>query len=368
MRAACLVPFCTLLLTTGCADGPEARSAGKERVIPVETSEVRAEDVDVVVEAVGSLVADQRIDVKARRSGRIDGLPVGEGQRVEAGTTLIQLEDRDLSALAGQARAAVTEAEVRLEQSRRSFDRSAALRKKGIASEQDHDDIRSEYDRAVAALEVARANLAFAEAELAEASVQAPFDGAFGRLRVDLGAFVQEGQSLGTLIDDDPLEVEFALPERYVARLAPDLSVQAFVSSFPERPFPGRITFIDPEIDEQNRTVTVKAEVPNPEQLLRPGQFGTVRVRLERHAGAPVVPEEAIVPTADRLLLFVVEDGKASARTVRTGVRLPGRVEVVSGVLPGETIVVTGHEKLREGDASAVREVRSTDGAAAPAG
>ncbi len=352
----------------GCGGASESTSKGARPPIPVETAEVSAEDVDVLVEAVGSLEADQRIEVKARRSGRIRSLPVAEGEWVEAGTPLVQLDDRDLAARVDQALAAVAEAEVRAASAQRSFGRSGALRKKGIASEQDHDDVQSEHDRAAAALEVARANLAFAEAELAETVVEAPFAGTFGRLRVDPGAFVGEGESLGLLIDDDPLEVVFSLPERYVSRLERGLSITARVSSLPERPFPGQITFISPAVDAENRTVTVKAEVPNPDRVLRPGQFGSVEVRLERHEQAAVVPEEAIVPTAGRLLVFVVEDGNASARTVRTGVRLPGRVELTSGVQPGETIVVTGHEKLREGEPSPVRAVQVEADDAAPAG
>ena len=348
-----------VLLAGGCGGGSDAPPRSAAPAIPVETAEVKPEDVDVIVEAVGSLEADQSIEVKARRAGRIASLPVEEGSRVETGVALVNLEDQDLTALVGQAEAAVREAEVREASARRSRDRSQTLRRKGIASEQDHDDVEAEHDRAAAALEVARANLAFARAELDKTVLVAPFDGIVGRLTVDVGAFVSQGEPLGRLIDDDPLEVVFALPERYVSRLALDLPIQAYVSSLPERPFPGRVTFIDPAIDPANRTVTVKAEIPNPERLLRPGQFGTVRVRLERHVGAPVVPEEAVVPTAERLLIFVVEEGQASARTVRTGVRLPGRVEIVSGLVPGETIVVTGHEKLREGEAAPVRAVQT---------
>lgn len=350
-----MVALTVLLTSVGCGDGANS-SPERERIpVAVETAVVAAENVDVLIEAVGTLEADQRIEVKARRSGRIQELPVAEGEAVEAGTVLIRLDDRDLAARVDQAHAALAEAEVRAASAKRSFGRSGALRKKGIASEQDHDDVESEFERAAAAVEVARANLAFSEAELAETVVLAPFAGVFGRLRVDPGAYVREGESLGLLIDADPLELVFALPERYVTRLRVGLPVTARVSSLPDRPFPGDITFVAPAVDAENRTVTVEAEIPNPEGLLRPGQFSTVQVRLERHENAAVVPEEAVVPTAKRMMIFVVEDGKASARTVHTGVRLPGRVEVLSGIAPGETIVVTGHEKLREGEASAVR-------------
>lgn len=368
LRAGLALVSLSLGLGSACGGGIAGGEGSERPPIAVETAVVGAEDVDVIVEAVGSLEADQRIEVKARRSGRIAALPVAEGNSVSKGTALVRLDDRDLVARVDQARAALAEAGVRAAAARRSFDRSAALRKKGIASEQDHDDTESEYERAAAALEVARANLAFAEAELAETVVEAPFAGTFGRLLVDPGAYVREGESLGLLIDDDPLEVVFSLPERYIARLRKGLPVTAGVSSLPERPFPGEISFIAPAVDAESRTVTVKAKIPNPDRVLRPGQYGTVRVRLERHPNAPVVPEEAIVPTAERLIVFVVEDGNASARTVRTGVRLPGRVELLGGVAPGETIVVTGHEKLREGEPSAVRAVHVESGVGAPTG
>lgn len=368
LRAGFALVWLSLGLASACGGGTAAGPGAESAPIAVETAVVGSEDVDVILEAVGSLEADQRIEVKARRSGRIETLPVGEGEAVDEGTLLVRLDDRDLVARVDQARAALGEANVRAEAAKRSFERSRALRKKGIASEQDHDDVESEYERSQAALEVARANLAFAEAELAETVVEAPFAGTFGRLRIDPGAYVREGESLGLLIDDDPVEVVFSLPERYIARLQRGLPVTAGVSSLPERPFPGEITFIAPAVDAESRTVTVKARIPNPDRVLRPGQYASVKVRLDRHANAVVVPEEAIVPTAERLIVFVVENGNASARTVRTGVRLPGRVELQSGVEPGEIIVVTGHEKLREGEPSAVRAVHVESGLGAPAG
>ena len=225
-----------------------------------------------------------------------------------------------------------------------------------------YDDSRAEYDRSQAALAVARANLAFAEAELAKTRVVAPFDGHVGRLLVDPGAFVDAGRPLGLLVDDDPLEIVFSVPERYVAQVREGLLVQVHVSSLPGRPFPGRVRFVDPAVDLANRTVLLKAEVPNGEGLLRPGQFANVTVELERHEGATVIPEEAIVPTADRLVVFVVEGQEAGARTVRTGVRLPGRVEITDGLAGGEKVVVAGHEKLSLDRAAEVRPVEAVGG------
>ncbi len=318
---------------------------------------VAAADVDVTVAAVGTLQADQRVDVQPKRAGHIRELRIVEGARVGEGDVLAVLHDDDLQARSDQARASVVDAEVRERNSRQQFDRTQSLLKKGVASAQQYDDAKADLDRAIATLGVARANLAFAEAQLAETVIRAPFAGLVGQSRVDVGAYVKEGETLVTLVDLDPTELVFSVPERYLGQLALEQPVLARVASHAEREFPGGVSFIDPQVDPVNRTVTVKARVPNPDFALRPGQFATVTLHLDVHRGVPVIPEEAVVPEGERLVVFVVEDGVASAREIRTGVRLPGRVEVVEGLRPGEVVVRTGHEKLKSGARSPVVEV-----------
>jgi membrane fusion protein (multidrug efflux system) len=351
-----------LALLWGCSSAPSPTDGPAGPGFPVEVAPVSTEDVSVVIEAVGSLEADQQVELKVQRSGRIRALPVSEGEQVLAGTTLVELDDRDVAARVDQAAAALAEAEVRRANAERTYERNRTLRRTGVASEQAYDDSRAEYDRSQAALEVARANRAFAEAELAKSRVVAPFDGHLGRLLVDAGAFVDAGRPLGLLVDDDPLEIVFAVPERYVARVRAGLPVEVKVSSLPGKPFPGRVSFVDPAVDLANRTVLLKAEVPNGEGLLRPGQFANVTVELERHEDATVIPEAAIVPTAERLVVFVVEGEEAAARTVRTGVRLPGRVEITDGLSKGEKVVVAGHEKLPLDRSAEVRSVEPVGG------
>lgn len=333
-------------------------TAGQQQASPVETAVVTAADVDVTVAAVGSLEADQRVDVQPKRSGHIRELRVVEGARVAEGDVLAVLHDTDLQARSDQARASVVDAEVRERNSRQQFDRTQSLLKKGVASAQQYDDAKADLERATATLGVARANLAFAEAQVAETVVRAPFAGVVGQRRVDVGAFVKEGETLMTLVDLDPMKLVFSVPERYLGQLALEQRVLARVASHAEREFPGSVRFIDPQVDPVNRTVAVKGIIANPEFALRPGQFATVTLHLDVHAGVPVIPEEAVVPEGERLLVFVVERGVASAREIRTGVRLPGRVEVVDGLRVGEVVVRTGHEKLKSAATSPVVEVQ----------
>jgi membrane fusion protein (multidrug efflux system) len=193
--------------------------------------------------------------------------------------------------------------------------------------------------------------------------ITAPFDGVLGRRLVDIGAFVAAGEPLVAIVDADPVEIAFAVPERHVAELGTGQEVAVTVASHGTRAFPGRVTFIDPQVDPVNRTVLVKAVLPNREGALRPGQFATVALTLAHHAGAAVVPEEALVPSGDQHYVYVVEDGRAQARAVTVGIRLPGRAEITSGLALGATVVRVGHEKLRLDLASPV-----TDAAAAREG
>jgi len=255
------------------------------------------------------------------------------------------------------ARARVREARAQKAGAQREFDRVEPLWKKRIASRQDFDKAKAALERAAAAVDVAEANLAFAEAQLEETRIRAPFDGVLGQRHVDTGAFLKDGEPLVTLIDSDPVEIIFAVPERYSSQLRPGQFVESRVASHADRVFSGVLTFVDSQVDAVNRTVTAKASIPNEEGVLRPGQFAAVEVHLARHPDVRVIPEEALVPDGDRTLVFVVENGSASAREVKTGVRLPGRVEVERGLHPGDRIVHMGHEKLRAGSEIPVVDV-----------
>jgi membrane fusion protein (multidrug efflux system) len=253
--------------------------------------------------------------------------------------------------------------EVRTANANRQWDRTRQLKEQGIAALQQYDDLKAELDRSTAALDVARANVAFAEAELAGTVITAPFDGVVGRKLVDIGAFVAEGDALATLVDADPVEIVFSVPERHGPEMRIGQDVAVSVSSHAGRAFPGQVTFIDPQVDPVNRTLVVKAVLANPDLALRPGQFSTVSLTLSHHANAVVVPEEALVPSGDQTYVYVVESGRAQARAVTLGVRLRGRAEVTDGLGPGAVIVRVGHEKLRLDLASPVTDAaRPTEG------
>jgi membrane fusion protein (multidrug efflux system) len=153
------------------------------------------------------------------------------------------------------------------------------------------------------------------------------------------------------LVDDDPLRVEFELPEEYLGRVELGSPVAVVARSLPGREISGRVAFVSPRVESATRTLKLEAEVPNAERLLRPGQFVDVQIELERRPEAVVVPEEAVVPRGGENFVFVVADGTAELRQVTLGERAPGRVEVASGLEAGERVVVAGQQKIQDGAA-----------------
>ena len=333
------------LASCGTPDSASAPASG-ERPVPVETVVAAADDVEVVVETVGNLRAERAVDLGSKRAGHVTALPLVEGEPAAAGDVLVRLDDGELTAEVDVARAAVREAEAKATNAHRQLERAQALLAEGIVARQQYDDLRAESDRAQAAVALARASRASAEARLDETVIRAPFAGIVGQRRVDLGAYVHEGDPLVSLVDLDPLELVFEVPERYLTQLHRDARVEVRVASHRDRAFTGTVIFVAPQVDETNRTVTVKAALPNGERVLRPGQFAQARLVLERRMGAVVVPEEAVITRGPQRFVFVVRDGLATAHEVTTGERLPGKVEIPSGLAAGDTIVRIGQDQL----------------------
>lgn len=334
-----------LLCAWACGDG-ESAVRPPERRVPVRTAVVEREDLAVVVDAVGTLRAERAIAVRPKRAGHVVELPLTEGAAVDAGAFLARLDDGEMRAAVDVARASLRDAEARARNAWREFDRIRALHASGLVARQEFDAVRVERERSEAAVALATANLALAETQLAETVVLAPFAGILGQRRVDVGAYVREGDTIVTLVDADPLELEFTVPERHVSRIAPGHAVRIEVTSHSGAERAGEVTFVAPEIDPVNRTATVKARLANPDLALRPGQFASATLSIERRPDAVVVPEEAIVSDGQQAFVYVVADGVAAARAVSTGMRVPGRVEIRDGLAAGELVVRTGHERL----------------------
>jgi membrane fusion protein, multidrug efflux system len=238
---------------------------------------------------------------------------------------------------------------------RTNLQRSRELLGQGFISQ-------SAVDQNAAALEVAEAQVALSRAQLARMQVLAPFDGTAGLRLVDVGDYVKDGADIVNIENLASLTVQFALPERYIDRLRPGQPVDVTLDALPGRSFKGRVQAVDSQVDANGRALQVLAQVENPGSLLKPGMFARPRVVFAVREGAVVVPEEALVPVGSKQMIYKVAEGadgkKVSQRLeARIGLRLQGKVEILEGLKPGDTVVTAGHARLLRGDGIALRVI-----------
>ncbi len=314
---------------------------------PVEVGKVEAVTLTDEAQAVGSLRSRQGVMLRPEVAGRVAQINFADGQRVQRGQLLVQLDDT-------LQRAQLQQAEAQAAIARTNLERSRELVAQGFVSQ-------SAVDQNAAALQVAQAQVALARAQLARMKIVAPFNATAGIKTVNLGDYLKDGADIVNLEDMSSMAVDFRLPERYLARVKTAQPVELAVDAMPGRIFKGRVEAVDALVDANGRSLLVRARVDNPDTVLRPGMFARPRVVFAVRENALMVPEEALVPQGGRQYVFKVEaDGKGGqqARRIeaRLGLRLAGKVELLDGVRPGEQVVTAGHGRLR-GEATPVRVI-----------
>jgi membrane fusion protein, multidrug efflux system len=303
--------------------------------MPVEAEVVKAERFAQEIIAIGSLSSSESVTLRFEIAGRLTGIHFREGQPVDKGALLFELDDSIYRAELQQASAA-------LALSRRNHERAQELFGRGLVSAR-------ERDEAAARMDVDKATVALAEARLAKTRIRAPFSGVVGLRSVSPGDYVTAGQPLAPFEQLAVLKADFRLAEAALSRLKVNQVLNLEVDAYPGQTFAGRVYAIDPGLAEETRSIGVRARVPNEKGLLRPGLFARVRLVISERDNAVLVPEQAILPQGEKLFVYVIEDGKASLKPVQLGLRKEGRVEVVSGVAPGDVVITAGTQKIGPG-------------------
>lgn len=298
-------------------------------------------------QAVGTLRSRQGVMLRPEVGGRIAKLGFADGQRVTRGQLLVQLDDTLQQAQLLQAMAQSSIARTNLQRNRE-------LVAQNFVSQ-------SAADQTGAALEVAEAQVAVAQAQLKRMAIVAPFDGVTGIRSVNVGDYVKDGADLVNVEDVGAMMVDFRLPEAVVSRLRLNQAVDVNLDGVPGRKFKARVEAIDSQLDANGRSLLVRARLDNSSGVLRPGMFARARIVFEERPHALVVPEEALVPQGAKQYIIKVVDaanGKVSQRIeARLGLRVPGKVEILEGVVAGDTVVTAGHARLMRGDGVALRIV-----------
>jgi membrane fusion protein, multidrug efflux system len=302
--------------------------------VRVETWTVAGREFSEVLSATGTLLAQEGVELQAESSGRVVRIGFREGTAVRKGDLLLKLNDAELVASRERASHRRELAAIREK-------RLAQLVRERITTQDDYDAARNE-------LAVQDAELDLIQAQIAKTEVRAPFDGVVGLRYVSEGAFVNAATKVATLQQISRLKVDFSVPERYAARLSVGQPVEFRVAGS-DGTHAGHVYAIDPRIDTTTRTVLVRAVCDNTTGRLLPGSFASVRLTAGVIPDAVLVPAQSVLPGVSGKSVYVVENGHAVLRTVETATRTADDVHIVAGLAPGDVIVVSGLQQLRDG-------------------
>jgi membrane fusion protein (multidrug efflux system) len=336
-----------------------ANGGGKPPTVEVASVELTRLVDDT--QAVGSLRSRRGVVLRPEVSGRITQLNFVDGQRVRKGQVLVQFDDQ-------LPLAQIQQSQAELSIARANQKRNQELVAQNFISQRS-------LDESAANLQVAEAKLALAKATAARLKIVAPFDGIAGIRQVNVGDYLKDGADIVNIEDIEAIYVDFRLPERFQSKIKRGQTAVLDIDALPGRPYTAQIQAIDPLIDANGRSVGVRGCIDNRQLQLRPGMFARVNTVFGVRENARVIPEEAIVPLGGRQFVIKLQ-GNPNEQTrttqrveVKVGLRSPGKVEILSGLEPGETVVTTGQQRVqRDGTVVTVVDLASSRAARPAAG
>lgn len=318
------------------APAPSPMTAPQDAALQAETYVVAAVPIHDTVATIGTLAANESVNVVSELSRRLAKIAVAEGTDVDKGDLLFKLDDEDL-------KAKLAELDVQRQLSARTEERQRALLgydKKALSQQA--------YDQAVAELRGIEAQMTSLRVTLAKTEIRAPFHARVGLRRVSEGAWITPEIVMTTLQDTSRIKIDFSLPERHAGAVAIGTQFSFRVASRAES-FEGRVIAIEPVIDAPTRSVMVRGLADNTKGTLIPGAFATVEVPIERPLAGMLIPAQALVPSATGYSAFVLREGRAALQEVETGLRTRDSVEIVRGLQMGDTVITSNLLRMRPG-------------------
>jgi membrane fusion protein (multidrug efflux system) len=350
-----LVAACGLFLASSCSKQSNGGVAPRgPAVIPVDVQRVGVIQVDRTLPVVGTLFAKDEATLGAEVEGKVEKTLVDFGDRVQAGQELALIDTTSYEALARQAAATVAKARASADNAEKDLKRVDMLG--AVASQSDRDKASSAAEEARAEVKAAEAAEAIAKLNVERSHARAPFDAAIAERVASAGDFKKIGEPLFRVVSDGVLKYIVQAPERYAANVQKGQLVTFTVDAFGTNKFEGKVYLISPQVNTTTRAFAFGALVQNPDRKLRANTFARGELVLERNVSTPVVPLDAVVNFVGISKVFVIENGVAKTRTVEIGRVINNQQEIISGVKPGESIVVTGQSKLYDGAKVRVKE------------
>ncbi len=322
----------------------QPKSTFQNPTVSVQVAKVSSADIPNYLVSMGVLQAQQISNISSDVAGKVANILYQPGAYIKKGTPLIQLDNRTYQADLDSAKAALALAKV-------TYERNQSLESVGAQPKQVIDQMRADFLQA-------QAKVASMQTLVDETTIRAPFDGYVGAKNVNVGDYVQVGQTLTILVNRERLQVNYQFPERYLLQLKLGQTVTLTLPSEPKKDrtqFYGVLTYISPAVDPTTHSVALQADVPNPDNRLAPGLFVKVKESIGVSQQAMVVPEASLVPTITGAEVYRVINGKAEAVPVQVGETFSNQVQILNGLKMGDIIVVAGQQMLNTG--TPVKEV-----------
>jgi RND family efflux transporter MFP subunit len=374
---------------SGCstATGKSADQPAADRA-PIAATPVAAVEQPIArfIRATGTLMAEDQADVAAEIAGRVVATPVERGTPVTQGDVLIRLSPSEADAQASEAEANAAQIEARLglksgvdfdvnsvpevqnakagfELAQNDFNRIRSLLDQRVVSQSEFDQRRTQMEAArqqyesakngaaqqYQALQAARARVALAHKAVADTVVRAPFPGLVAERLVSTGDYVTKGLKVAVVVRVNPLRVQLTVPEQFVSAIAVGAPVNFEVDAYPTRQFTGKVRFISPALEANQRALTVEAVVANPDRELKPGLFATARIEQPQRTPAVLVPASAVQTTAGTSRVYIVNGDHVEERIVTVGQTVDAQVEISNGLKAGERVATTNVAQLTDG-------------------
>lgn len=300
----------------------------------VEANPVEVGTFETFVTIMGTLKANESIVIRPEVEGKIKSIKFKSGDRVQKGDVLIELDDAVYKALEDEAVAKVFLYKGKYERAQKLYDRKAGTLK--------------DKEESFAQLKISEAEYDKAHTQRQKTVICAPFEGIVGFKDISAGAYVKPGEDLVTLDDLDPMKVDFRVGENMIDRLAVGKKVELVVEGFLDNRFEATVEAIDPNVDPIGHSIRIRATLDNKDELFKPGLFAKVKMLDTSHEDVIMVPESAIETRGNRESVYVIDNGMASNMLVKIGNRNGEKVEILSGLNPGQVVVTAGQMRFRD--------------------
>lgn len=309
--------------------------------LPVDIYIAREKTTNNLIYASGTIQANEELSLQSEVSGRLVQLNISEGQFIRKGDLIAKISDEDLVA---QLKKNQFEAELAEQIEARQ---KKLLEINAISKE--------EYDLAVNKVNTLGADRELLEVQIEKTSIRAPFNGKIGFKNISVGAYINPNTQIASLLQTNPVKVDFSIPEKYSPMISKGQEIHFVADAFEQR-FAGRVLAIDPKVDENLRTLKVRALTQNSNDHLKPGMFVRVEIPLAQNESI-MIPTQAVVPILKGKKVFVLKNGQAEERIIQTGLRTDKEIEVDEGLAVGDSLIISSLMSVKPGMPLSIRAI-----------